>query len=494
MKRDSSGSAERLSRDEILVLGAAAIFGAAAYLFASSITFRVGFPLDDSWIHQTYARNLALHGEWAFRLGQPSAGSTAPLWSGLLATGYWLRLAPHAWAYVLGTLTLWLLAVVGETSARRALPAYRPRLPWIGMFLAFEWHLLWAAMSGMETLLYALLVTAVLAGLMTNSRRYMYLGVLTGLSVWVRPDGLTLVAPAALTIVLVETDMRARLRALEQYLIGFGAFFCAYLLFNLWIGGRPMPNTFYAKQAEYAAWQARPALEKLGELGLQFLVGPAFILAPGAAGWLIRSVRRRDWGILGGGAWFLGYVWLYVSRLPLYQHGRYVMPAMPIFFLWGLLGIVEFSRLTLLGRYQWFAKTLWQTSLLLVTGLFVILGAHSYGEDVAVIESEMVASAKWAKQNLPPEATLAAHDIGALGYFDDHPLIDLAGLVSPEVAPFIRDEARLADFLDERKADYIIAFPDFYPQLLLGHEIVFETKGQFAPKFEEPNMTIYRWK
>jgi hypothetical protein len=33
-----------------------------------------GLPLDDAWIHQTYARNLGLNGVMAFSLGQPSTG------------------------------------------------------------------------------------------------------------------------------------------------------------------------------------------------------------------------------------------------------------------------------------------------------------------------------------------------------------------------------------------------------------------------------------
>ena len=56
------------------------------------------------------------------------------------------------------------------------------------------------------------------------------------------------------------------------------------------------------------------------------------------------------------------------------------------------------------------------------------LGARSYGEDVGLIQSEMVVTAKWVAANLPPDAIVAAHDIGALGYFDNHELIDLAGL------------------------------------------------------------------
>jgi len=54
---------------------------------------------------------------------------------------------------------------------------------------------------------------------------------------------------------------------------------------------------------------------------------------------------------------------------------------------------------------------------------------------------------------------IAAHDIGALGFFGRHDtMIDLAGLVSPQVVPFIRDEPRLAAYMDERPVEYLIAF------------------------------------
>ncbi len=195
MKPGSSISPKLLSREQVLVLAAAALFSGAVYLTASALIFRTGFPLDNSWIHQTYARNLALHGEWSFRTGIPSAGSTAPLWSALLAVGYWLGLAPQIWSYFLGFLTLFGLAVVSEMAVRKAIDTYRPAVPWVGIFMAFEWHMAWAAMSGMETLLHALLITAVLMALMVRPRNYLQLGWLTGLSVWVRPDGLTLLRP-----------------------------------------------------------------------------------------------------------------------------------------------------------------------------------------------------------------------------------------------------------------------------------------------------------
>jgi hypothetical protein len=476
------------------ILGAATLAAGAIYLAACGILYgRIGFPLDDSWIHLTYARNLAEYGQWAFRPGAPSAGSTSPLWSTLLAVGFWLRLAPHASTYLLGLLILWALGVVSETTARRLLPIYQPRLPWIGLFMIAEWHNLWAAMSGMETLLHGLITTLVLAALMTNSRRYLALGLLTGLSVWVRPDGLTLLGPVVLTILLTEPTWAARLRALVQYLIGFGVLFVFYLFFNLLIGGTPMPNTFYAKQAEYAAWQELPFFTHLGRLLLQLMAGPSALLAPALVLWAARVLRGRAWGSLAALAWAVGYMLLYISRLPVYQHGRYLMPAMPILFLGGLLAVVEFSASRVFGRYHWLVASVWNTSLAMVLLLFVALGASSYARDVALIEGQMVDAARWAEANLPPDATLAVHDIGALGYFDNHTLIDLAGLVSPEVIPFIRDEPRLAAHLDAAGADYLIVFPDFYEQLPDGRQVIFTTTD-ISGQTDGINMTIYRWK
>src|SRR5258708_7316381 len=431
MEPTSPKSTPDLSRRDILLIALAVVFGAGIYLLASALIYRIGFPLDDSWIHLTYARNLALFGQWAFQLGHPSAGSTSPLWTFLLAIGFWLHLAPYFWTYLMGGLALFLLAVLMEKTARDLSPTYRPRLPWIAFFFALEWHLLWAAVSGMETILQALLVTSVLVLLITGSRRYMVLGILTGLSVWVRPDGLTLIGPALMVILLDEESLRSKGSAIGLYVIGFSSLFLPYLLFNLRLSGTPMPNTFYAKQTEYAAWQAMPFLYRLSVLLIQLLVGPAAVLFPGVLASLFLSIRRRSWRGLAALLWCASYLILYILRLPAYQHGRYLMPAMPIFFLFGLLPILEFQTSRLFGRRLWFVQTAWSSSLVLLTVLFVFLGAQHYGQDVGLIESEMVVTAHWVADNLPPSAILAAHDIGALGYFDQHPLIDLAGPVSP---------------------------------------------------------------
>jgi hypothetical protein len=106
----------------------------------------------------------------------------------------------------------------------------------------------------------------------------------------------------------------------------------------------------------------------------------------------------------------------------------------------------------------------------------------------------MVVTAKWVATNLPPDALVAAHDIGALGYFDYHDLIDLAGLVSPDVISFIRNEPQLANYLNQRGANYLIAFPDFYPLLTENAETVFVTNSAVTLTFGQKNMVVYLWK
>jgi hypothetical protein len=254
-----------------------------------------------------------------------------------------------------------------------------------------------------------------------------------------------------------------------------------------------MPNTFYAKQAEYAAWQARPFSARFAELSLQFLAGPSLALLPGAVGWFYRSAKNRDLGTLAGMAWFVGYLFLYIQRLPVYQHGRYIIPAMPIFFLWGLSALFEFTKSKAFGRYHWVAVTSWNILTGVLCFVFWLVGAKTYAQDVALIESEMVATSKWVAVNVAEQDLIAAHDIGALGYFDRHELIDLAGLVSPEVVPFIRDEERLAEFLDRQGVKYLIAFPDFYPLLSERAQPVFITNG-IGPDLGGENMVVYHWR
>lgn len=490
MKRSSIASNWRV--DSWIILAFAALAAVLFYLIVSLATFGLGFPLDDTWIHLTYARNLAEHGEWAFRLGEQSAGSTSPLWTALLSIGFLIGLAPYVWTYLAGWAVLTLLAVCAEKLSRKLVTTYKSQIPWAGLFFIFAWHLTWSAVSGMETLLHGLIILAVLGALMSGSRRYLTLGLLTGLSVWVRPDGLTLLGPILFVALVSEKTWYRRGESIWMTLIGFGSLVLPYVLFNLALSNRAMPNTFYAKQAEYGLfWASKPFLERVSSYLAPILASPFLVLIPGAVVWLVNRIRSRDWGALASLLWVLGYIGIYFVSLPAYQHGRYIIPAMPVMYLWGILGFLEVILSPQVNRQLVF---IWQAVLIFLCLAFEVLGARQNANDVLWVESEMVATAKWVGQNLPADARLAVHDIGALGFYVQNPVVDMAGLITPAVVPFIRDEARLAQYLDSNSVDYLITFPSFYPQLTSQRELVFQAGIDSQQGGLGENMGIYRWR
>lgn len=478
-----------------LLIAVLAAFSLLTYLAASYKTGQIGFPLDDAWIHQTYARNLAQLGEWSFVPHQPSAGSTSPLWTCLLAPGYSLGISPFFWTFFLGWLLLTCLGLVGMRIFRRVFPQHPVGEMGAGVILVAEWHLVWAASSGMETLLFALLILLVFDSLLQEQPVWLVVGLLIGTCIWIRPDGLTLAGPALFVIILRPFSWRNRLAAGLKILFGVLALAIPYLFFNLALSGAWWPNTFFAKQAEYGILRQVPIQFRIVQEAGLMLVGVGAVLLPGLIILVVRSVRRLEWEILSALIWLMGFILVYAARLPVtYQHGRYIIPAMPIYFLLAYLGFISWFN----GREPVFWKRIfgrvWVVSCGIVLWGFFILGARSFANDVGLINSEMVRAALWISENTEVHTVIAAHDIGALGFYGNRSILDLAGLVTPDVIPIIRDESRLAQFIDVHAASYLVTFPGWYPELTERREPIFCTAGYFSPAQGGENMCVYRWK
>ncbi len=475
----------------LTALGAA--LAAGLFLAVSARTYGIGFPLDDAWIHQTYARNLVDLREWSFVPGQPSAGSTSPLWTLAMAVGRWLRLDPRAWAFALGVL---LLAGTGWLGARWIARRGDQSWAWWGaLVVVLEWHLVWAGLSGMETIALSCLVVAVFLRLEDERLPGFALGLAVGLGVWIRPDALTLLFPIVWVILArAGTQSSTKWRAAASVGLGTLVVFLPYIMFNRILAGEWWPSTFYAKQAEYAILSRDSLLTRLLREVLPPLAGVAAVLIPGMAINLARDLRMRRWDRLAPWLWAAGFVFAYAWRLPAtYQHGRYVMPVIPVVVLLGLEGMLHWLRGSPAAAWRRIIGRAWAVAVPTVGVIFLVLGARAYATDVAIIETEMVASARWIAAHTPMGSTIAAHDIGALGYFGGRPILDLAGLASPEVTPFIRDEGRLADLLDERHAAFLMTFPSWYPRLSSIATPVFTTHGPFSTAAGGENMVVYLW-
>jgi hypothetical protein len=501
----------------VLIL-CSALLSALLYLGWSYGYGSLGFPLDDGWIHQTYARNLAHTGQMSYVPGQPSAGSTSPLWTILLSIGYLLRLDYRLWTYFLGAVGLALTAWTAYRLAHRLFPDQLWAAPLTGLFCALEWHLTWAAFSGMETILFTWLVLLTMnlqlaicsSPFAIRHSLFAIAGIVAGLLTLTRPEGLLLAGLVGLAL-LWRAWREARWQgvlAVAGYGLAFAVVISPWLAFNLYVSGQPFPNTLYAKQAEYRILLSLPLWTRLARVLLPTVAGAQILLIPGflyAAFRALRSAPRPTPHALRSASlpllWWLVTVLVYALRLPVnYQHGRYLIPTIPILVIfgsWGTLSLLRLNSRQTIARALSRAMSIAALVLLLI---FWIIGARAYAADVGFIEGEMVAVARWLEANTPSDALIAVHDIGAVGYLVDRPLLDLAGLITPEIVPFIADEVQLLAFMEEKGADYVVFFPDWSPAYARMSQdprlhSVYRTGYAWTSRQGHANMVVYetRW-
>lgn len=495
-----------LVHDALIVISALA-FTALFVAVADS-----GFPLDDSWIHQTYARNLAATGQWSYVAGVPSVASTAPFYTVLLSVAYTLGIPYALWTHTLGAAALAITGLVARRLALRAAPGSL----WVGLAAGLacvlSWHLIWAAASGMDTS-FAAMWSLVLLWLTWREidaasppawLRAVTFGVVSGLAMLTRPELVLLTGLCGLGLLFVrpQRSFRAMFGWLTIAALAWAVVMLPYFLLNLQVAGSLLPSTNAAKQTQLAPRTALPLLERYGNIVLSLLVGAQILLLVGLVMYCLRFARRlrNDRGallFLIAPVWVAALPLLYAVWLPFWeQHGRYVIPAVPALMVTGVVGLgwlVAASRENRLSRVT--VTTLALSAVVILLAFAVFLGPVTYKRDVALINEEMVDPAHWIVANVPLDVPLATHDIGAIGFFAPRPLLDVAGLISPEVVPLLHDAAGMWSLFEERGIVYLMALEDQVP----GGDYhdprlcpVYASAGETALAADLSKMTIYR--
>jgi hypothetical protein len=322
------------------------------------------------------------------------------------------------------------------------------------------------------------------------------MGMLIGLGVWFRPDALSLLIPVAWhTCFMNSGQFRRSLTRLIIVVIGVLIVVGPYIAFNYSLSNELWPTTFYAKQAEYAVHKEIPFVYRFWTQLAPTFVGVSALFIPGLFLLIFGEVHQRSWWRMAPLIWVVSYIGAYALRLPVnYQHGRYAIPIIPVVMVLGMDGMRMWVKPFAESMSRRLISRAWFIALPILTIAFWCLGTRAYAQDVAIIETEMVAASRWISSHTEEEALIAAHDIGALGYFGERALVDMAGLVSPEVIPILRDEVALAKFLDSRGADYLMTFPGWYPMLVEHAELIYTTDATHSIEAGGENMAIYRWR
>ncbi|HXJ80063.1 MAG TPA: hypothetical protein VMS64_15430 [Candidatus Methylomirabilis sp.] len=421
------------------------------------------FPLDDSWIHMHFARNLAEGHGFSYNVGVPVGGSTAPLWTLILAATFALLGAQPFWAKVLG-----IGATLGAALLATRLAARWTGERWLGLLAgvacAIAGPLVWGALSGMEVSLAALLVTA---GLLAHTDgRDVAAALLLGLAVLARPEGL-------LVIPLVWLARPITWRRTVIFVGVTAACLGPWVLFNLVTTGTPLPSTASAKVRGGLVgllhgdpWDTRRFLHTPKQFSVEWIhwLWLLNILVPVLIPMGLWFLWRR-WGrVVGVPATVLlihpiGMALLAPYRGPGFQEGRYSIQLLPLAIVVAVAGLSGFARLPGL-----------QATL---AGLFLLASlaaarpaADRYAWGVQNIDAMQVHLGWWVKAHTRPDARLALNDVGAIAYVSRREVIDLMGLITPAIIPYRRmGEAGVLRYLERACPDYLIIFPTWFPKL-----------------------------
>jgi hypothetical protein len=198
------------------------------------------------------------------------------------------------------------------------------------------------------------------------------------------------------------------------------------------------------------------------------------------------SVRRRE-TLLYAFFW-LAFVFMYFMLLPgglvhyWYRYQHIFLPALLVFAAGGLVALLRAPR----GRLE--IAVLVVFAIPLIGAMFFQYNSFRghYVRDLNANEGLHVPMAKALRDEVPVGSTIAAHDIGVIGYYSDRKVIDLVGLVNPDVVEYHEDR-RVGSYVRRVQPDYLVLFPGWELNFLhIGLDpSIFETVREF-PSLGEP--------
>ena len=435
---------------QLAIIILAVLAASAWFLYAEQqVGGQWGFSLDDSWIYATFARNLAMGAGYSFNPGEPIAGATGPLYVLILALLY-LIFHDVVWpAKALGIVCLCASSLAIYFTAGRLRPKNRLTPLLAGLLVALSPPLLWGSLSGLEIPVY-LLLTCVGVSLYVKEKWAAAI-LCWSLGVWLRPDGLFLVALGLLARPKLSLRNSIGPLIVAAVLVG------SYFVFN-YVVARSILPTSVAVKAHFGGdvvgseWKMLQQWAdvwgvslKAHRLGLE-----PVLLLPGIVVGSIAVFRR--WPALAA------YVFLFpfffaLSNATGGQYARYIVYIVPVGVLLGVLGFDVVAHRALGKRGVVAVAVLgtlclsWQIHSTRKMGI-------AHGWNVQNINGMQRYTAEVIRVEATDGDTVAVNDVGAMGFFSRCYIVDLVGLVSPR-RPFPEN-------LSVYKPKFLAVFPDWF--------------------------------
>jgi len=479
VEKNSSGKIKIFSRwldgnrgfVTILITAIVATGASCAYYLLTMLSYtNPGFTLDDSWIHLQFAKTIYEGTPWEYSPGYPSTGSTSPLWSLILSSLFYIYSDPIglAWGVYIISICFYIASsfVVGTIVSN-----YTQSVTW-GVLAIIGFVIIprntWLMLSGMETPLFVFVLLISIIVLDRVETKYdLLLGILVGVAYLSRPEGIIVAFGVPIRFLILGYKRKLNKTRIVTLFVSAGlAALVAlpWILHCLSVTGLPLPDTFYAKvhtpsESEIDAWNFWWTL---------FVRQMPFLLLGVFLG-IILIVKGKPF------PWLFAVVLTVLYRLSapyasLINNNRYLLPIFDLFYIVAVISVAWTLEIVLVGIFH-FVKSP-DVKLIAVTfTLFILIiplipsfidQATYYGRAVKTVNDLHVNIGYWMAENTPEDAVFATHDAGAVRFISNRSMIDLAGLVSPDIIHGNMTPRETLSYLREKGCTYFVYFNDLF--------------------------------
>jgi len=445
-------------------------------LFARAMHGNTGgrwiLPVDDAYIHEQYAKQLARGYFFRYNDGDPpSSGDTSLLYPIILAGAWGIGFRGDllsAFAFSLAGACLLVSALLLARIAGRMYVRFCPDCDpksarWVSLLAAMlflsDGALLWGFFAGMETGLFVALLLATLEALIAG--RFRAVALWGGLLALTRPEGVVLVVAMAL-VVAAEAHWRAGRSNYPRALILPPLCGLVQPTLNLVLTGSPAASAVRAK-----SWLANVPfvprdillnlLNTARDIWTPFVTGlapaafsgfpmsllrsparvtlymPPFLAVAGLVYLVSVAIRNRqdDRGMLAAVVllWIvLGLMFSVPMRTATWQYHRYQLAYFALGLLAGALAIAAVVSRIPDARWRMPSLVTLGCLALIVSGYSIPGFLVRYGSATRTTLNQQVRLGEWIAANLPPNARVGVGDAGAIRYYGERPIYDIVGL------------------------------------------------------------------
>jgi len=474
------------------------------YIFTHGV---MGVPLDDTWIHFQFAENFTKGFFYQFNPGEPTAGTTSPLYVIVLgAFSYLIRdfiinsVFLSAAFHLLSCIFIYKISLLIFKSDYSPLKHFNPEKfspefvsLLVSLLTVFTGRLTWAALSGMETTMFTFFCLAGVYYHVKNLQQNKFTIVpcfFIALATVSRPEAFLLFGLYLFDLIinfLKNNNFKKNLLKLILGIIIFAVITFPYLIFSYKISGYFFPNTF---RGQGGGFKFIPDLEYLRIVTIyffrdNFVVGLLYLLS---IIFYFSNFKKYFKELKKINLIFLWTIFLpLISSLliPNWRHHvRYMIPLLPFINLAAIyLFMIIISNEKLLKNFiQKKRNAVWIITV--ISLIYFIVYAVLLGKNTGNINDQQVKLAKWVNENVGRNETIALNDIGAITFINKNRVIDIAGLITPEMLQYRNYYGNenldsVNYLLKKNNVSYIIIYDEWFKQYLeeYGKDLIFITSA-----------------